>query len=119
MTLGERLKTLRKRNRWTLKEVAAKLKLSGHSTYSNWEYGRTEPDLDMLKNIAEMYEVTVEYLMTGDNSSIVRDESERYDLKVLLKDKTLTWGDEELNEEEKQRAIEIINILLNKQKDTN
>ncbi|MFY0760238.1 helix-turn-helix transcriptional regulator [Metabacillus dongyingensis] len=118
MSLGERLKTLRKRNRWTLKEVAAKLKLSGHSTYSNWEYGRTEPDLDMLKNIAEMYEVTVEYLMTGE-SSIVHDESESYDLEVLLKDKTLTWGDEVLNEEEKQRAIEILNILLNKQKDTN
>ncbi|MGE7650540.1 helix-turn-helix domain-containing protein [Peribacillus frigoritolerans] len=117
MTLGQRLKSLRTQNKWTLKEVASKLKLSGHSTYSNWEYERTEPDVNMLKNIAELYGVTLEYLMTGEEE-VNQDDQEVYDLEKILKDKRLTWGKEELNEEEKQRAIEILKILMNKQKDT-
>jgi transcriptional regulator with XRE-family HTH domain len=118
MTLGQRLKSLRNQNRWTLKEVASKLKLSGHSTYSNWEYERTEPDVNMLKNIAELYGVTLEYLMTGEKETS-EDDKEQYDLEKLLKDKKLTWGDEVLNEDEKKRAIEILNILLNNKKGTN
>lgn len=113
MTLGERLKKLRKEKRWTLKEVAAKLGLSGHSTYSNWEYDRTEPDVEMLKKIADMYDVEVSYLLTGTTEI---DYS--YDLKELLADKELLWDGKKLTEEEKDRAINILNILLQNKKDT-
>ncbi|WHY76107.1 helix-turn-helix transcriptional regulator [Neobacillus sp. WH10] len=116
MTLGKILKDLRTKNRWTLKEVAQKLGLSGHSTYSNWEYGRTEPDVEMLKKIAILYDVDLKYLLTGSNEEV---DYESHDLKELLGAKILTWGDEVLDEEERKKAIEVINILLKKQKDTN
>lgn len=117
MTLKDRLKKLRKEHKWTLKEVASKLGLSGHSTYSNWEYGRTEPDIEMLKMIAEMYGVTVEYLLSGENDNN-KEDSNTYDLEELLRNKRITWGNEELNEEESRRAIEMLRLLLDKQKDT-
>lgn len=116
MTLGQRLKKLRNSKRWTLKEVADKLGLSGHSTYSNWEYERTEPDLEMLNRIAEIYDVDVKYLLTGNESKYDVDFS--FDLEELLKDKKLTWGEEVLTEDEKKRAIDILKILLDKKKDT-
>jgi transcriptional regulator with XRE-family HTH domain len=119
LALKDRLKTLRKENGWTLKEVASKLGLSGHSTYSNWEYGRTEPDIEMLKTIAELYNVTVEYLLSGEKqNNIERKDSNTYDLEELLKTKKITWGNEELNDEESRRAIEMLRLLLDKQKDT-
>lgn len=114
MTLGQRLKTLRTSKRWTLKETAEKLGLTGHSTYSNWEYDRTEPDLEMLKKIAEIYDVDVQFLLTGITSEDEIDYS--LDLEVLLKDKKLKWNNEVLTEEEKKKAIEILNILLNGKK---
>ena len=114
MSLGERLKNLRKSKKWTLKEVAKKLGLSGHSTYSNWEYDRTEPDLDMLKKIAELYDVEVSYLLTGE------DEIDyTYDLKDLLKGKNLTFEGKRLTESQKDQAIDILNIILKDMKDTN
>lgn len=65
MTLGERLKELRNSRRWTLEEVAQKLQLKGHSTYSNWEYNRTQPDAEMLTRIARLYNVSVDYIVNG------------------------------------------------------
>jgi transcriptional regulator with XRE-family HTH domain len=115
MALNDILKKLRNEKRWTLKEVAEKLGLVGHSTYSNWEYGRTEPDLEMLKKIASIYDVDVKYLLTGSNQEI---DYESYNLNELLKDKTIKWDGVELTAEEKERALDILNILLKKQKDT-
>jgi transcriptional regulator with XRE-family HTH domain len=117
VTLGQRLKRLRNNKRWTLKEAAEKLGLSGHSTYSNWEYGRTEPDLEMLKKIAELFDVDVQYLLTGNTSEY--DVDFTIDLEELLKDKNLTWKNEILSDDEKKRALEILKILLNGKKDTN
>lgn len=116
MGLGERLKKLRKSRRWTLKETAEKLGLTGHSTYSNWEYDRTEPDLEMLNKIADLFDVDVQFLLTGLTAEDEIDYS--LDLEELLKDKNLTWRNEALTEEEKKKAIEILNILLDGKRGT-
>ena len=34
-------------------------------TISNWEVAKVEPDLSMLVKIAEYFEVTTDYLLTG------------------------------------------------------
>ncbi len=46
----------------TLKEVADKLGLKGHSTYSNWEYGFREPSIDDLQALSTIFEVSIDYL---------------------------------------------------------
>lgn len=76
-SLGKKLRRLRKENRWTLAEVAEKLNLRGHSTYSNWEYDRTEPDTQMLSDIAKIYGTTTDYLLgrTEDPKLVLSDEA--------------------------------------------
>lgn len=60
--IPQRLRQLRQSRKWTKTYVAEKLgkKLS---TYSNWEYGAREPDADMLIKIAELYNVSVGYII--------------------------------------------------------
>lgn len=37
--------------------------------YANYEYGTNEPDLNMLKQIADLYDVTTDYLLGEDSAS--------------------------------------------------
>ena len=77
-TLGERLKAERTKRNWTLNQVANKLGLKGHSTYSNWEYGKREPDSEMLRKLAELYDVSTDYLLgiTDSTKGIIHLESQ-------------------------------------------
>ena len=86
-TLGNRLKRLRKEKRWTQSEVANKLGLKGHSTYSNWEYDRTQPDADMLARIAEVFSVSVDWLTgrTKNKDDIVKEGITDGELSIYRK----------------------------------
>jgi transcriptional regulator with XRE-family HTH domain len=110
MNVGDRLRKARERKGISQLEVSNRININ-NKTLSRYEKGNSEPDFNTLKLLAELYDVTIAYFFD-------EKKDEEYDLKELLKDKKVTWGEEDLNEEEKQRAIEIINILLNKQKDT-
>ena len=65
MNLGERLKELRKRERLTQEMVADKLKIS-RSRYANWENNESSPGYSMLKKLAQIYDVSVDYLLNGE-----------------------------------------------------
>ena len=73
--LGKKMRELRKSRGWTLKYIANLLDLKGFSTYSNWEYGRSVPDLDILKKIADLYEVPLDYLASNDDLAIIDHQS--------------------------------------------
>ena len=64
-TITERLKTLRNKTGKTQKEVA---ELTGlvRATLANWETGRTEPDIESVKLLADFYGVSVNYLVGAD-----------------------------------------------------
>lgn len=93
--LSDRLKELRSKKRWTLVEVANKLGLKGHSTYSNWEYNRTEPDSEMLNKIAELYGVSVDWLTGRKGAEIEVTEDNLHEIKksMIEKVKNMTIDD--------------------------
>lgn len=62
MTLGNKLRQLRQERGLTTREVS-KLFNVGKSTISNYETDYRKPDADMLKRLADFYEVTVDYLL--------------------------------------------------------
>ncbi|MGE7954842.1 helix-turn-helix domain-containing protein [Lysinibacillus xylanilyticus] len=64
--LGDRLSYLREKKGWTKTHVAKKLGIKTMSTYANWEYNLRQPDNEMLIKIAGLYEVSVDYLLTGE-----------------------------------------------------
>ena len=56
-----KLKILRKRLNKTQEEVAKDLKLQ-KQTYQNYELGKREPDIETLKNLADYFNVSLDYL---------------------------------------------------------
>ncbi len=49
----------------TQKQVAEKLSVV-ESCYANWEQGRTEPNIDMLRKLGEIFQVSIDELINGE-----------------------------------------------------
>ena len=62
MSIGKKLKNLRLKTKMTLKEQGAMLGVSLNSVY-RWEHGLASPRKSMLKKIADIYEVPLEWLL--------------------------------------------------------
>lgn len=91
-TFGERLKELRIRKGLTHQEIADYLGVS-RSTISYYENGKNEPRIEGLIKLAELLEVSLDYLITGKEnesefllrSEIYRLESKLEELSIRLK----------------------------------
>lgn len=64
MTFSERLAKARKEKGFTQSDVAEKLNVSFQAV-SLWERGETTPEIDKLVDIASLYQVSVDWLLTG------------------------------------------------------
>ncbi|WP_138755773.1 helix-turn-helix domain-containing protein [Paenibacillus sinopodophylli] len=111
-SLGKRLKKMRAAKGWTLKEVAKRLGLKGHSTYSNWEYDRTEPDREMLIKLSEVMGCPPSYLL-GKADDIEKHDPILNKLKDLLEQNNLDLGDTDTFEMIK-KVIEVVAINQHK-----
>lgn len=60
-----RIKQLREEKGWTLEYIATRVNVT-NQTISNWEKGKTEPDIGSLIRLAELFQVTVDYLIAHD-----------------------------------------------------
>ena len=58
------LKETRKQANLTQKQVSLHLGVV-ESCYANWEQGRTEPNIDMLRKLAKLFNVTIDELING------------------------------------------------------
>ncbi|TPG66098.1 XRE family transcriptional regulator [Hymenobacter nivis] len=68
--LSGRLKLLRKGQKITQDELAARLGLT-KSAISKFETGNSAPSFETLKKIATLYNVSTDYLLNGSNSTFV------------------------------------------------
>lgn len=59
------LKSIRKLSGLTQKQVATKLEVV-ESCYANWEQGRTEPNIETLRRLCVLFDVTLDELINGD-----------------------------------------------------
>lgn len=109
MSFGSRLRKLRKSRKWTLKDVSAKLQLRGFSTYSNWEYDRTQPDAEMLVRIASIYDITVDDLL--DRHQVTDEEREHVLIRLAEK-----YGIDITNEEHLEKLEKLIQLVFPKGK---
>jgi len=62
MVLGQRLKELRKDRELSQAELADKLNVVVH-TVSNYERGKSVPEIDTLIRLAKFYDVSLDYLL--------------------------------------------------------
>lgn len=68
-SLGEQLKQYRIDNNWTQHELADKLAVS-RTMISNWESGKSFPDLDYLVSLSRLFDVPLENLFSKDTSVV-------------------------------------------------
>lgn len=61
MELNEKIRTLRSNRGWTQRELAGKMYVS-EDAVSSWERGINTPPLDMAKNLAEVFDTSLEIL---------------------------------------------------------
>ena len=99
---ANRLKNLRMNKQISQKEFAKQLGVS-QQTIASWEVGRTEPANIYLKDIADYFNVSTDYLLGRDyfaqNTSLSNEQ------KRLLNDF------EELNDENKKTILYLISQL--------
>ena len=61
----QNLKEVRKQCGLTQKQVALSLDVV-ESCYANWEQGRTEPNVDMLRKLGKLFSVSIDDLINGE-----------------------------------------------------
>ena len=77
---GELLKQLRKEKGLTQEELAEKFFVSGR-TVSRWETGSNMPDLSILIEIADFYEIDIREIIDGERKSENMNEETKDTLK--------------------------------------
>ena len=87
MEFSERLKNLRKQAHFTQVDVAGKLGIS-QQAYASWERGIKKPTQENLVKIAQVLDVTVDYLV--GNSEEKSDELDSIELLFRMNSKGLT-----------------------------
>lgn len=64
--LGKRLLEARKNMKYTQEDVAEHFGINAQSV-SKWEKEENAPDIDKLAELAELYKVTLDWLLTGNS----------------------------------------------------
>ena len=77
-SLGEKLLRLRKEMKMTQDDVAKILGMS-RTSFSKYENGNSAPPLQVLRKIAALYNVGLEYLIFDENTSIRLNDSQSED----------------------------------------
>lgn len=62
--IGDTISQLRKEKGWTQAELANKLQVSDKAV-SKWESNKGEPSIEFLPILAQLFDVSLDYLMTG------------------------------------------------------
>lgn len=109
-TLGEKIKYLRNEKDQTQEDFARMLNVY-RSTLANWETDRALPDLNTIKQIANYFEVSIDYLLDNnipkkyDNSLHSKIDKLPEDKKKLLETITDSFlREEEPNDEQTATA---------------
>lgn len=84
MSLGSRLKKERELRNWTQKYVADKIGIT-NAVLSNYERDYRDPDTETLKKLADLYEVSIDYLL-GRTDEKENSIEEKIDKALQLRD---------------------------------
>ena len=80
--IGNFLKKLRKEKGITQEQLAEILNVSGR-TVSRWETGNNMPDISILVDIADYYDISIPEIISGERKSEMMNEEERKIAKTM------------------------------------
>jgi bacteriophage CI repressor helix-turn-helix domain len=120
-TLGARIKQLRKLKHYTGLELAKMLNVAV-PTISMWESDKRRPGADMLQQIASIFNVSIEYLLTGNEPTpkgyYEDPETAEYAeyLRTRPEAKMLFSASKDISKEEMEEVVNYIEYLKTKHK---
>lgn len=103
MDFGQRLKNIRNSRNMTQAELGQKLNVTNVSI-SGYESGTRSPDPETLLKIADIFHVSVDYLLGKTD--------EKLDLKDLLQNDVMTYGGSDLTEKDRETIKRVIGAVL-------
>lgn len=83
MNIGEQINHLRKKNGLSQDDFANLFNVS-RQTVSNWENGKSYPDLEMIINISNHFKVSVDELLKNDTNAVEKIDSEKKKKKFYI-----------------------------------
>ncbi|AGK72139.1 Cro/CI family transcriptional regulator [Streptococcus cristatus] len=92
MGFSERLKESRKQARLTQVEIAEKLGIS-QPAYASWERGTKKPTQENLVKLAQVLNVTIDYLVGNSEEEMTNKELE--DIEILFRKNSEGLTDDE------------------------
>lgn len=69
MIVGEQLRNARQQRQFSQEQIAEKLGVS-RQTVSNWETSRSYPDIERVMRLAEIYHLSLDELLRGDQQMV-------------------------------------------------
>jgi transcriptional regulator with XRE-family HTH domain len=113
VNVGERIRILRERKGLSQKRLAHELDMPNQSL-SNYERGYRLPTPEVLKKIADFFEVSVDYLL-GRESFIYHANSPR-NLKEFIERGNFTYDEVVLEEEDMKKIRQMIELIIDYKK---
>ena len=88
MDIANQIANIRKEQQLTQEEFG-KLFYVTRQTVSNWENGKCYPDLQILVDISNRFEISLDILLKGDSKMVKAIDKERI-LGIIKREKTIT-----------------------------
>ncbi|MCY9376484.1 helix-turn-helix domain-containing protein [Bacillus sp. T17B1] len=106
---GQRLRQLRKAHKYTMEDIGRKLGIA-KSSYGGYEAESKKPPLDKLTQLAEIYDVSVDYIIgvTDDPDP----KKERKNISEFLEKDNLHWNGHPLSPDELEPIKQIFKLLV-------
>ena len=73
--IGAYISQQRKNKNLTQAELAEKLNIT-HQAISKWENGSSLPDVGILVELAELFEITVDEILKGESNEVIEEKKE-------------------------------------------
>lgn len=112
-TLGERLKIAREKKGYSQMQVKERTNIN-NKTLSGYENNVSEPDTKTLSVLAELYEVSFKWLLTGKGSMQETEENDDVDEELQkFMDEVKVWykNEPETKEEKLKLMKDMFNII--------
>lgn len=106
---GQKLKMLREKSGLTQEQFAKEFNLL-KSSISMYENNVRLPNVELIKEFANYFNVSIDYLLNNETSSTFEEElKEQEVLKKMLKKSGFMEKDEDLTNEELERLMKFVN----------
>lgn len=90
MRIADKIKNARIKNEYTQEQVAENLLVS-RQTISNWENGKSLPDIVSIIKMSELYGLSLDELMKGDEMLMKKIERDARSVKAEKKIVKFAW----------------------------